>query len=646
MDTDGTTVVILCSCSGIISDRIDWETVQQTLADHATRPLFLMDGLACGVDNRERLVRWLQQQQAGRVVVAACSPNEHEATFRAILAEAGINPWYLQMVNVREQIAWVTADPEQATRKAVRMLSAALWRVQQHQPLALRTIPVCCDVAVVGAGPAGMQAALMLARAGRNVTLIEREPFIGGLPVRFEELFPELECGPCLLEPIMADLLHGGESERIRLLTLSEVTEVTGNFGAWNLTVRQQPRYIDPQLCIGCMICATVCPVRRPNRWNYGGDMAAVDVSFAGALPNLPHLDRDSCLKLQGVECNACLAECPVEGSLAFDDPLQEHVIQAGAIVIASGAVEQQALPASFLVADNLHTASSFERLLAMNGPTAGEMVTSDGTPPASLAIVCCAGSLEQEEVPYCSGVCCRAALKYAHLAAARSPGCRVTRLVKEQVVPGVAAAHQLHGDQSQTVRYRSFGELSLSGAGVSQSIVSVTTGQQIPAEMIVMMRPVVPGEGTGAISRLLELELDQAGFIAPLHPLSAPCNAPLKGVYLAGSCRGPGDVADAFASGSGAAGHVLSDLVEGRDLVIEPQVAVVEQEHCSGCKSCLLLCPYQAISWNEREMTAEVNDILCRGCGTCVAGCPSGAIVGRGFSREMLRAELRGVLS
>jgi heterodisulfide reductase subunit A len=640
------TAVVLCTCSGIITEKIDWEKVRAQLAGHPSEPVFRIDELSCGVDNLENLAIWLRDEQPDRLVVAACSPREHETTFRKLMANAGLNPHHMQMVNVREQVAWVTTDPMLATDKAARLLSAALYRVQKQVALSERHVPVRSEVAIIGAGPAGMQAALTLARAGRKVTLIEKEPFIGGLPVRFEELFPDLDCGPCLLEPVMGDLLHGHESENVKLLTLAEVTDVKGGFGNWSLTVKQASRFVDADLCIGCMECTAACPARRPHAWNGVGQMAAVEVSFAGALPSVPHIAADACLRLQGQECDACIAQCPVEGALVFDDAARTMTVDAGAIIVATGALEKQPLPPLFAGLDNVHTAYGFERLLAMNGPTAGALLKSDGTSPQSLAIIHCAGSLDADEIPYCSGICCSNALKFAHLAAAKAEGISVTRLVREQVVPGVGASRQLQHDHSATLRYAGLAGLHIEGDGSARKIVCAENGQSVAAEMIVLMRPLIPGAGTHAVCETLELNRDEGGFIAQLHSLAGSCETTMQGIYLAGSCRGPGDIREAFATGTAAAGLALSTLVEGRDLVVDPQVAVVDARQCAGCKTCLPVCPYKAISWKETTRVAFVEDILCRGCGTCVAACPSGAITGSGFSRDMLRAELEGVLS
>jgi heterodisulfide reductase subunit A len=349
-------------------------------------------------------------------------------------------------------------------------------------------------------------------------------------------------------------------------------------------------------------------------------------------------------LKLKGEACDACLNECPVPGAFDFGDVGQNFTIEAGAIILATGAMELEGLPAPFSGFENVLPAYAFERLLSMNGPTGGELFKSDGSKPQSLAIVQCAGSLDGE-VTYCSGTCCRAALKYAHIAAAKEEDLTITRLVREMVVPGIDAARLAHQDHAQVVRYGGMDDLRVEEDPTGRWI-ALPEGKRVPADLIVLCRPIVPGGGTTAAARTLELSTDEAGFIAPLHNLSNSCASPLKGVYLAGACRAPGDIREAFASGTAAAGLALSDLVEGRDLIVDPQVALVNADLCSGCRTCVPVCPYKAISWKDLEKVAEVADFLCRGCGTCVAACPSGAITGQGFSRKMLRAELGGVLS
>lgn len=646
MKRDNGTAVILCGCSGIIDEKIDWHDVQTRLAAHPARPAFRIDELACGADNLERLADWLRDERPERLVVAACSPREHEGTFRKLMADAGLNPWLAQMVNVREQVAWVTDDREQATAKATRLISAALHRVGRQTPLIERRLPVRTDVAVIGAGPAGMQAAATLARAGRRVTLIEKEPFIGGLPVRFEDLFPELDCAPCLLEPLMGDLLHGAESTHVDVRVETEVLAVKGGFGDFRLTVRQAPRFVDAALCIGCQECIGACPARRPHAWDGRGELPAIALPFAGALPNLPHVAGEACSRLQGDDCDACLRQCPVPGALNFDAAPREFEVAAGAVVVATGAEEKQTLPPAFAGLADVHTAYEFERMLATNGPTGGAILKADGTLPQSLAIVHCAGSLDADEIPYCSETCCRDAIKFAQLAAHKASGTTVTRLVREQVVPGVAAGRQWRADPAGVVRYEGIKRLRLDGDGATRRLVCTESGERVPAEMIVLMRPLLPGAGTQAAGRVLELDTDAAGFLAPAHSLSAACAAPQQGIYFAGSCRGPGDVRAAMTSGTAAAGLALSALVDGRDLVVDPQAATVDAAKCAGCGTCPPLCPYKAISWQGDTRTAFIEDALCRGCGTCVAACPSGAIRGNGFTRDMLRAELEGILS
>ncbi|MDA8412544.1 MAG: FAD-dependent oxidoreductase, partial [Desulfobacteraceae bacterium] len=223
--------IYFCNCGSNIADKISSEAIVEAAPSFPDQPYVETVDFICSEDGRQQFEESLKAEQPDRVVVAACSPRDHESTFRHCLSNAGINPYLLQMVNIREQIAWVTEEPADATAKAIRSIRGAVSRVRLQQPLEKQQLEVCPDALVLGAGPAGMKAALALAEAGRSVVLVERTPFVGGLPVRFEELFPSLECAPCMLEPLMADLLHGEYPGKIELLTMAELVEVTGFYG-------------------------------------------------------------------------------------------------------------------------------------------------------------------------------------------------------------------------------------------------------------------------------------------------------------------------------------------------------------------------------------------------------------------------------
>jgi heterodisulfide reductase subunit A len=644
MSEQAVTAVIICSCSGCLGDAIHWEEVTRALADHPANPRFIHDELACATDHLDTLQQALQDLHPQRVVVAACSPRDHETTFQQLLSAAGINPYLLQMVPVREQVAWVTASPAEATTKTIRLLQAALNRVLLQAPLEARTIPVCPDVVIIGGGPAGLQAARMLVRAGRRVTLIEREPFLGGIPVRLEELFPAMECGPCLLEPLLQEALHELDTTLFTHLTLAEVTALSGQFGAWTVTVRQQPRYVHPATCIGCQTCCSVCPERFPDPWTPGNQQTAIAMPFFGALPSVPSIAPTACRQLRDGSCRLCQDACPVAGTIDFDDSAQEFTLTAGALIVATGATEEQTLPPAFTDQPDICTAYGFERLLALNGPTGGHLLTAAGETPRSLAIIQCAGSLDPEEAFYCSGICCQVALKLAAVARRKQPELLITRLVREQVVPGPAASTLLLQDTSTVQRYAGLAGLRLEQER-GRRILLVDGSAAIPADLIVLCRPFIPNAGSSAIARLLALQTDAAGFLAPLHGQSAPMEAARKGIYLAGSCRGPGSLQEAIIGGSAAAGLVLAELQPGRDLVIDPLVATVDETRCTGCQLCLSLCPFQAISWSAGQSVATISDLLCQGCGICAAACPAAAITANGATRAMLRAELRGIL-
>ncbi|MSN24589.1 MAG: 4Fe-4S dicluster domain-containing protein [Geobacter sp.] len=623
--------IYLCGCGSMISEKICFEDVREAVGSFPDQPYLTVVDFICSGEGRTAFIEELKRERPERVVVAACSPRDHEATFRHCLSEAGINPYLLQMVNIREQIAWVTSSRKEATQKTIGMLRGAFYRVRLQVPLDVMTLEVCTDVLVIGAGPAGIKSALTLAEAGRRVTLVERTPSIGGLPMLFEETFPNLECSACMLEPAMMDVLHGEHSKQIELLTLAEVVEVKGSYGNFQVTVRQQARHVSQSGCISCGQCAAVCPALRSD------GRKAIDFASDVSLPHVPFLDEKACLRSKGESCQICQDSCPA-GAVALGQfgLTQSLELQFGAIVVAIGAGLYDAARLNGLgiaTSSDVYDALQFQQMLSLIGPSAGEIVSKGGQAPASIAIVHCAGSLDQEHIAYCSGICCRYAIAFSHQILTRLPDCRITHYHRELVTPGKHSSELLNKlkeeGRVEFRRYENIRELALMPA----------------VEMVVLCNAVVPSDAAGQLAALMDVPLDGDGFFQELHGQLDACQSFVKGIYPVGACREPMDIPTAVNEGTAAAALVLAGLRPGRKLEIEPVHAEVEADRCSGCRLCVTVCPYRAIAFDDENKKAMVNALLCRGCGACVSACPAAAIRGHGYSDHQIMAEIRGLL-
>ena len=652
--------VYFCNCGGNISSSVDFQRVAEEVARYSPQSYAVAVDFLCSAEGKDVLRDHLASNRPQRIVIAACSPREYESTFRQVVAEAGINPYLMQMVNIREQVSWVTADAAAATGKASTWIRSAMARVSVQEPLEQTEVDACPDVLVIGAGPAGLQSALFLAQAGRKVILVEKSAAIGGLPVRYEELFPTMECGPCLLEPVEAEVLHGDHSHNIELMLLSEVAELTGYYGNFTVKIRQKPRYVDAQ-CIGCGMCVEACPARVKNEFNCGLDeKKAIAIPFLGALPNLPYIDAAACVRAGGDECRLCADACPIPGTVQLDAKEQLYERKVGAIIVAIGGQLYDCRNLHSLGygrLDDVYTSLEFERILAASGPTGGEIKTRAGETPQSIAIVHCVGSLDENHQKHCSGICCSYALKFNRIIEHKLPGARVIHLYREMVVTGkdgcAMLRHARGNTQASFLRYKSLSEITAATAGKFglgcgyQISFADEEGKQgcIAAEMVVLCPAVAGGEDAGTLAAMMELGCTPAGFFEELNSRLHAAQSKVKGIYLAGSCQGPMDIREATSQGMAAAGYVLSGLIEGKKLVVEPITACVDEERCSGCRVCAAVCPYKAISYFPLTRTSRVNALLCQGCGTCVAACPAGAIKGNHFTNEQITAEIEAIL-
>ncbi len=252
--------VYICHCGLNIAGKIDVRGLEQYAATLPQVAVAKTYKFMCS-DPGQLLIRDdVARNGITHVVVAACSPLMHEPTFRKLLQDCGVNPYFFQMTNIREHVSWVTLDADRATAKARSLLTAAVRRIALHDALERRTVPVDPNVLIVGGGIAGISAALTLAEGGKHVYLVEREPSIGGHMAQFDKTFPTLDCSACILTPKMTQV---GKHPNITLLAYSEVEAVGGYVGDFKVKVRRKAAYVDPDKCNGCGLCWETCPAKR-----------------------------------------------------------------------------------------------------------------------------------------------------------------------------------------------------------------------------------------------------------------------------------------------------------------------------------------------------------------------------------------------
>jgi len=635
-------MVVLCECGPIIRDLLD--------LDELGRAAEQMPGVArverhptlCSVEGKAWLAEKMRENPDLLPVIAACSPREHVDTFAAICEDAGRNPYTMSRANIREQCAWVTPDKAEATAKATAMVAAAAARVARQEPLSAIEVDCETSVLVVGSGVAGMTAAQLIADSGRDVVLVEREPAIGGKAVLLSEMYPDMDCAPCLLEPLMDQVLH---HDRIEVMTSAEVDDVLGYLGNFTAVIRKHARHVDADGCYGCPTCAEACPVEVPDEYNAGmTTRKAIRIPFPGALPNATVVDEANCLHFNGGECEACVGACPfgVIDLSSGDEIVERHV---GAVILATGS-ELSVRPGTAYDLPGVMTTWEFERVLNPDGPTGGEIRLPDGRVPATVALVHCADECGGAPSDTCSQTCCLALAKYAIEIGEKVPDAEIVEYAWDRVLGGEhyrTLAPKLPASMKM-VRLTSANRLHVEGGEDGRTRVVATMGSQRRAlefDLVIMAPPHVGHPGAVELAGKMSVDVDDHGYVLIANKWLRTSSSRVEGVYVAGSAQGEKDVSEASTQAAAAAGAVLSALVPGQKLVREAATASVNDRLCGGCRICTLACPYKAISFDEERLVAVVNELLCHGCGTCSAACPSSAITARNFSDDEILAEI-----
>lgn len=638
-------LLFLCKCGANISSFVDLERIEDwaSTADHVG--FAVSHNLLCSPDGKTFFQETIREKKPDTVVIAACSPKMHEKTFQELAENAGINMSFVQMANIREHCAWVTQDKIEATLKSIELINAAAKRSFEAEPLKKITMPVNTDIVIIGGGIAGIEAALTAAKADRNVYLVEKEISLGGAVIKTEDIAPSMECSPCLLAPRLSAVR---DDRNITVISNAEVTEVIGFYGNFTVKIHKKARYVEDS-CIGCESCFDVCPVDVKSAFHLNmGTEKAVHTLFPGSVPAAAAIHRESCLHFIDNSCSACMEACPF-GSINFNQEDEDMEVSAGAIIIATGFASGDISGVKQLnygKIDNVYTTPEFERMVCSNGPTKGELMLKNGEKPETIAVIHCAGSMRDDALPYCSGLCCVEAAKVGGLARKQIPDVKVINIYQDLVFPNPKefsfyktqcdeGTHFLKADDIASV------VLSEENGGIRVTARGI---DPVDADMVVLSTGLQPSADTGRIAEMLNIDRDKDGFFKADHALLHTTGASVDGIYVAGCAKSPVNVADAVVTAHAAVGDVLSKLVPGREIELEIMTASIDPDKCGACKLCIPVCPYKAIFYSADKRISIVNEAICRGCGTCAAQCPSGAAKAKHFTDNQIYAEIGGL--
>jgi len=642
--------LFICHCGRNIADTVDIEELTKRFRNYPNLVVVEDYPYLCSDPGQNMIREAIEANRLDGVVIASCSPTLHEPTFRAIAQQAGLNKYKLDIANIREQCSWVHDRTPQATNKAEAIIQSTLARVMHAEPLKPIESPVVRKALVIGGGVAGIQAALDIANSGIDTILVEKNPSIGGHMAQLSETFPTLDCSQCILTPKMVEV---SRHPKVKMYTYSEIESVSGSVGDFKVTIRQKPRFVEPNVCTACGDCAGVCPVVVPNEFDMGlKSRKAIYIPFPQAVPAVYILDTDNCLGLFPLACGKCREACEI-GAINYDmkpEFIEEHV---GAIVVATGFdlydmnnLGEYGYDKIADVIDGLY----FERLLSASGPTAGVVRRpSDGKIPQEVVFIQCAGSREPERHKgYCSKICCmyvaKQAMLYQHRVHGgqsyvfyidvRTGGRDYEEFYRRALDEGVV---YVRGKVSKV--YEEGGKIVVRGA---DTVAGGTV--EVKADLVVLATPMVPTEGSDELIHRLKISSTVDGWLREIHPKLRPVESATPGFLLAGAAQGPKDIPETVAQASGAAAKAIG-LLNNDVIIREPIVAVVDEDLCVGCKLCIQMCPYGARVWNEDRRVAAVNAVLCEGCGVCAAGCPSGATRQDGFTDAQINAAVEAVL-
>lgn len=657
--------VFVCHCGTNIAGTVDVKAVASAL-EHEPGVVFSTDyQYMCSQAGQNMIKEAVAEHKLTGIVVCSCSPRMHEATFRKTAAAAGLNPYMVEIANIREQCSWVHKEMPIGTEKAIILAKAAVAKVNLNAPLTPGESPVTKRALVIGGGIAGIQTALDIADAGFPVDIVEKKPTIGGKMAQLDKTFPTLDCAACILTPKMVDV---AQNEKIRIFSYSEVTDVSGFVGNFDVKIKKKARYVKEDVCTGCGACTEKCPQKKvPNEFNLGMDnRRAIYIPFAQAVPKVATIDPNYCTMLKTGKCGVCSKVCTAG---AIDYKAQDEIIEEkyGAIVVATGfnPISMDKFDEfAYSQSKDVITSLELERLMNAAGPTGGTLLRpSDGEHPHTIVFVQCVGSrceaCAQKGKEYCSKICCMYTAKHAMLIRDKYPDTDVYVFYIDVRTPGKNFDEfYRRAVEEYGVHYIKgmVGKVSPDGKKLKVQASDLIDNRQlhIDADLVVLAAAIEPDKSARPLATMLTASMDTNDFFTEAHPKLRPVESPTAGVFLSGTCQGPKDIPETVSQAGAAASNVIGLLCKDK-LTGNPCIAHSDEMMCNGCSTCEKVCPYGAITYIDKEFrmpdrttkvrrVASVNEAVCQGCGACTVACMSGAMDLRGFTSKQIMAEVDAI--
>ncbi|MFX1318640.1 MAG: hydrogenase iron-sulfur subunit [Promethearchaeota archaeon] len=608
--------VIVCSCGEEIHQAINVGELMEKVNDLPYVERTMVFQHLCLLENVEKLKAWCDRYFLNNLVIAACSPHLHSQMFTAIRMQLDIP---IEFANIREHCAWVHRNkPEQATEKALLLIRASAEMLRHRVSIPKRTLPIRKSAAIIGGGLAGVEVAKVLAQSNYSIILLEKESCLGGIARRWESIYGAIDCGPCMIAEDVSSVMLSGN---IRILTNTELSDISGTIGNYEITALQQPRYVDLSKCIMCGSCVDTCPESRPDAFEYHiSQRKLIHVPCPAAYPSRPVIEQediDFCRT-----CRKCEKACPSKAINLDQEPVTKK-FTVGAIILATGAevCDPKTLPSQGAIqynpAKDIITSSEFERMLAPDGPTGGNIICpTTGQPARSIIVLQC-----QNRTKACSNYCCNLALKYLEIVEKKAPNTSINVLYQIALIPPdrstfIPEYSHIHFCESIKIIHRGHKRLIQ------------TDSNSFPADLIVLNMGMTPGDQQLTLRSMTNFSLDRRGFIDP-KSLSS-------GIWACGSITGPKAYADLVADSRDTALEVL--LLLGKDSLPAGDIPIqINQEKCGLCNLCVESCPFNALAIIAD--TLRIDTLKCEGCGACIAICPTGALASPPIQEEVQAA-------